>query len=454
MVCMSRGARNPSLSQTVGALVALTWLNASSASTAATLTTLYSFCAETNCADGSQPLSGLLKDPFGDLFGTTAAGGKYGWGTVFELVPSKSAWQHRVIWNFHQWDGSKPVGTLIRDTAGNLYGTAAAGGAHANGGVAFELMPDAGRRVWKRRILYNFCAQGGVDCTDGEWPQSGLTYAAAGSGGTYDGTSPLYGTTYQGGANGYNDGVLFKLVPKHTRWKETVGFNFCDQDYCTNGASPFSAPPAFDAAGNIFGTLNSGGTTQDNGIVYELTTRTGGRWKETELYNFCIVRPNCSDGTSPSTGVIIDALGNMYGTTPAGGPTYPSYGVVYELADVGGTWQQSVLHTFCSLTDCMDGSTPEASLVRDGSDNLYGTTQYGGGNDIDGSGNGGGVLFEITAGAEVVLYSFCAQANCADGKYPMAPLVIDQTGNLFGTASEGGAHGVYGGGGTVFEVTP
>jgi hypothetical protein len=389
------------------------------------------------------------------MFGSTSVGGEDGRGTIFELTASKGGgWKHRVIWSFHQSDGDSPVGNLIRDSAGDIYGTTIAGGIQNNAGVAFELMPDARRKKWKIRILYNFCAKGGVDCSDGQFPKSGLTYAAAASGVPYDGVSPLYGTTSQGGAGNGAGGALFELTPSGKTWREKIVYDFCVEGDCLDGGDPAFAGPAFDASGHIFGTLAIGGPVQDNGTVYELNSRTGKKWALTTLYNFCVVRPECSDGADPTTGVIIDASGAMFGTTEFGGPTDPSYGTVFKLARISGSWQESVLYTFCTLADCIDGSNPEAAPIMDSSGNLFGTTQWGGGNDIDGSGLGGGTVFEISGSSMIPLYSFCAQANCTDGEYPIAPLAIDASGNLFGTTSQGGPSEVANAGGTVFELTP
>jgi uncharacterized repeat protein (TIGR03803 family) len=221
---------------------------------------------------------------------------------------------------------------------------------------------------------------------------------------------------------------------------ETVLYSFGNG---TDGAYPI-AGLIFDTAGNLYGTTLFGGS-YGNGTVFELTPQAGGGWTENVLYSF----GNGADAANPQAGLVFDAAGNLYGTTYSGG----SYGngTVFELTTkAGGGWTEQVIYSFGNGTD---GAGPSAGLIFDAAGNLYGTTFYGGT-------YGGGTVFELTPQAgrgwtEQVLYSFCSQANCADGFYANTGLVFDAAGNLYGTTYQGGDYfeGINDGG-TVFELTP
>jgi len=315
--------------------------------------------------DGAQPMSGLVLDSAGNLYGTTYAGGSHGLGTVFELVRGPSGWSRLVLHNFgHAKDGANPVAGLIFDKAGNLYGTTSAGGVN-HGGTVFQLVP-GGNGHWTENVLYSFCAVTG--CADGWIPLAGLILDAAGN---------LYGTTSLGGSSNYGEnGVVFELSSSGGVWTETVLYNFCSTSGCP-GASPVSGL-IFDAAGNLYGTT-SGETNW--GAAFELTP-SGGTWTENTLYTFC-----CSKtGFKPKGPLVFDAAGNLYGTTELG--TRYGYGVAFELTPSGGTWTETILHYFGAGP--YDGIEPNGGLIFDSAGNLYGVTLSGGG------GNGTGTVFEIT----------------------------------------------------------
>lgn len=215
-----------------------------------------------------------------------------------------------------------------------------------------------------------------------------------------------------------------------------------------DGALPLTADLVMDKSGNLYGTTETGGNANSKcqgpgcGIVFKLAP--GGA--ETVLYSFC-AQKNCSDGANPYAGLIADQNGNLYGTTFQGGAGCSGVGcgTVFKIAP-GGT--ETVLYTFCSKTRCSDGRTPYAGLVMDKSGNLYGTASGGGANC---SGFGCGAVFELTTnGIETVLYSFCAQKKCADGRNPISTLLMDARGNLYGLTNEGGTSDS----GTVYEITP
>jgi uncharacterized repeat protein (TIGR03803 family) len=285
-------------------------------------------------------------------------------------------------------------------------------------------------------VLYSFCSQ--TNCADGAQPVAGLIM---------DGAGNLYGTT-QGGGNASGQGVVFQLRRHHqhrgTAWTETVLYSFCSQTDCADGARP-SAGLTIDGAGNLYGTTGIGGNGR--GVVFELTPdQTPTAWTETVLYRFC-AQSNCADGAYPEAGLIMDGAGNLYGTTAFGGiGGAGGGGVVFELTpgQTGTAWTETMLYSFCAQTNCADGEFPYAGLIMDGAGNLYGTTYYGGGR---------GVVFQLTpdetgaAWTETVLYRFCSHTNCPDGAYPEAGLIMDGTGNLYGTTVIGGN-----GSGVVFAL--
>jgi uncharacterized repeat protein (TIGR03803 family) len=381
----------PPRSGRVGALVGAALLATAgfwSGAAAQQLTTLYSFTG----SDGANPSAGLIADPAGNLYGTTAGGGASGQGTVFQLDPSGNP---TVLYSFTGGDGSHPGGVLIADAAGNLYGTTISGGAQ-DAGTVFQLTPSG-----TLNVLYSFT--GG---SDGALPWAGMIADTAGN---------LYGTTYGGGASG--QGTVFQLDPSGTL---TVLYSFTGG----NDASPWSGLIA-DAAGNLYGTTEGG---DGPGEVFQLTPS----GILNVLHNF-----TGRDGAIPHGGLIFDAAGNLYGTTHNGGAS-AAYGTVFQLTPSGAL---NVLHSF---TGGSDGAYPEAGLIADMAGNLYGTT-WGGGS------GGQGTVFQLTpSGALNVLYSF---TGGSDGGRPAADLIADAAGNLYGTTASGGAGtSCPGGCGTVFEL--
>lgn len=239
----------------------------------------------------------------------------------------------------------------------------------------------------------------------------------------------FYGTTYNGGLQGY--GVLFELTPAG---KLTDLYDFCSQPNCADGASPWSSP-VLASDGNFYGTTNLGGNASgSSGTVFKMGI--GGRIKT--LYSFCYTPHPCLDGQYPN-GLVQASDGNFYGTTSWAGKF--NGGTVFEISSIG-TFKN--LYTFCSRQACVDGASPQSVPVQASNGNLYGTTYEGGS-------TGSGVVYEITPhGSYKVLYNFCSQPHCADGAYPFAALVEDAAGNLYGTTVFGGVYGS----GTVFEITP
>jgi uncharacterized repeat protein (TIGR03803 family) len=336
---------------------------------------LHDFCSKPNCKDGSGPFGPLSADGSGNFFGATEAGaGSDGTsGVVFELSPAngKNGWDYRAIYTLCSLancaDGQKGDGAMVVDTSGNVYGVAVQGGVNSSG-VVYELSPAAttpGRKGYTQKVLYNFCPA--VNCLDGAFPVNGLTYAGAQSGAPYDGTSPLFGTTAQGGVNG--GGVVFSLKPTAKgNWTEEVVHDFCDSGTCHDGLSPSGQGAlVIDGSGNIFGTTQAGGEN-NSGVIYEMNFA-GHKWHETVLYDFCSLE-SCADGKG-SGNVIMDAAGKLYGTSTT---------ALFSLTPNGRQSVFEVLHHFCSEQNCTDGETPNGNVAMDASGTLYGATTAGGAN--------------------------------------------------------------------------
>jgi len=315
--------------------------------------------------------------------------------TTIVSLGSAEARGERVLHSFTDTDGVLPSSGLVVDANGNMYGTTSFGGPR-NAGTVFRVAPNG-----DERILYSFL--GGSDGVD---PTGGVVMDAKGN---------LYGTTNSGGA--HNAGTVFKLTP---RGKKTVLYSF--GGYAGDGHYPESSL-ILDTKGNLYGTTDNGGVA-DSGTVFKVTPK----GTEAVLYSFM----GGSDGYLPQGGVIMDANGNLYGTTGLGGEG--NLGMVFKLAPGG---EKTVLHSF---TGDGDANNPAASLIMDDGGNLYGTGQLGGSKGV-------GAVFKLTAdGKESVLYSF---AGGNDGINPACSLITDAGGNLYGTTAAGGPNGS----GIVFRLT-
>jgi uncharacterized repeat protein (TIGR03803 family) len=356
-------------------------------------TVLYDF---TGGADGAWPLDSLTFDAAGNIYGTAESGGQgqcvkngnqmLGCGVVFELTPSGSTWQEKVLFSFvpGQVKGVIPVGGLVFDGAGNLFGTTwapgvAGGPLHSRtasrsvnptywgcsdpgcGGTVFELSPT--QSGWQEQDIYAFT--GG---SDGGVSQANLIFDAAGN---------LYGTTVFGGSTGcvggYGCGVVFELSPGNSGWNESVLHTFSGSD----GANP-QASLMFDSHGNLFSTTMAGGTS-GYGTVFRLQPG-GSAWKESVLYSFS----GKADGANPFAAVIMNARGDLFGTTNQGGSGLYATGVAYKLSPSGHSWTETVLHTFAYP----DAQAPAAPLLAMPNGRLYGTAQGGGANNQ-------GAVFEL-----------------------------------------------------------
>jgi uncharacterized repeat protein (TIGR03803 family) len=315
--------------------------------------------------------------------------------------------------------GSNPAAGVALGPSGVLYGTLANGGAHALGAV-FEARPGTagGGAV---HLLHSFA--GGAD---GAHPMGGVILGAAGR---------LYGTTLSGGAGGH--GAVFELAPPAAAggaWSERVVYSFRGGD---DGGSP-AAGLAADGAGTLYGTTISGGA-RGRGTVFSLQPQPGGLWRQSVLHSF----GGHGDGELPFAGVALGPAQTLYGTTTYGGSA--GFGTVYALA------RGSPATVLYSFTGKADGGLPAAGIVIDGAGALYGTAKWGGT-------HASGVAFKLTppaapgqAWSEAVLHSFGdAFGSSADGGAPMAGVVFDGAGGLYGTTDRGGAHGH----GTVYRLAP
>ena len=323
-------------------------------------TVLYTF----DRTSGGKSEGGLIRDSKGNLYGTTDIGGNpkcndgAGCGTVFKL---DAAGTLTVLHAFQGPDGRRPLAGLLRDTAGNLYGTTWEGGA-VNRGTVFKI-----DTTGNATVLHSFRAK------DGAWPLSGLIADAQGN---------LYGTTelggdLTGGCGTFGCGVVYKV---DRNGHETVLYRF------TGGAdgSESAGNLVRDTAGNLYGTTGLGGDLGCNapwgcGVVFKID----GAGHETVLHSF---EQQPSDGWNPIAGLVRDPAGNLYGTTYRGG-TY-GWGTVFKLDTTG---KETLLHSF---TGGPDGAAPYAGLYRDSANNLYGTAVGGG--SIGCLGGGCGVVFKVT----------------------------------------------------------
>ena len=405
-----------------------------------TETTLYSFCSQANCADGNSPLDALISDASGNLYGTTSRGGNdFDAGTVFELVRPKGRakdWTLRTLYTFCSDDGScadgaHPVGGLIFDVAGNLYGTTSGG----FGGTIFELSPKGNR--WKLKTLHTFCNCGN---SDGRSPLGTLTYAGASNGSLYDGVSPLYGTTMFGGAS--DTGIVFELTQDGGHWKAKTIHDF--PSFGGDG-SYVNAQLFIDGAGDIFGTTKYGGSGDGSGTLFEFVPQRSKAWQYRILHSFC---SDCAEGYEPGGGgaLAMDGAGAVYGATMLGGA---GGGSIFKLLPRGRKSNVGTLYSYCTVQDCPDGGAVSGGVVLDNAGNIFALAPYGGA-------GGGGTLLKLSPSGEMLSqYNFCGEQTCGGGTYPAATVMVDQGGNLFGTTQLGGAHDDGNGhGGTVFELTP
>ena len=392
-----------------------------------------------------------------------------------------------VLYSFGDYstDGTYPVGGLVFDSAGNIYGVTGQGGAYCQNiggcGTVYELKPNIGGG-WTETTLYSFCSGGGI-CADGSGPIGGLIMDPEGN---------LYGTTTFGGDAGV--GTVFRLSPPKIEggtWIHTVLWSFAYE--ADNGIEPAYGSLAMDSAGNIYGTTSGRNAPYNLGVVFELSPIGNGDYTFAIIHSF-----SGPDGSYPQYGVSIDSAGNLYGTTKNGGRGKSicsvGCGLVYELSPVNGTWQETVLYEFDGVT----GAYPVSPISFDALGNLYGTFEVGGGgncffgtcggvfklvpegghigkkyafyfnagptggspqNGVLATANsvvygsvglfGEGNVYMLRGGKETILYNFCSLPNCSDGSGPAFGTVVSHQGLLYGITSFGGQRGF----GVVYSIS-
>jgi hypothetical protein len=427
---------------------------------------LYSFQGGT---DGAYPAGGVVFDKQGNLYGATQQGGAdncspmAACGTVYQLSPpghKGGAWTETILHVFKGKafnDGEFPAGGVIADASGSIYGTTSYGGTgdcvllgiKGGCGTVYEFSPPGTEGgAWTYAILYSF--KGG---NDGYLPNGDLVF---------DSTGSLYGSTAFGGGKGTTCdpgyyqycGTVFKLSPPKTKggkWTEQVLHSFAGSP---DGGEP-NGGLVIDKTGAIYGMTHFGGN--DVGDCHGGVGGTGcgiafelkPPVQKGPWVEEQIQRFDVQDGVNPTAGLVFSAGGDLYGTT-YGGPTN-GYGLIFELRKPSGkirSWAEAVLWRF---TDQNDGGYPLAGLIFDPRGNLYGT--------VSGGGTFRGDVFRLSPPEKKggdwtlgVLYGF---TGSPDGGHPAASLIFDKTGNLYSTTESGGTSQLCQGGcGTVFEVLP
>lgn len=359
---------------------------------------LYSFGSSPT--DATAPDGMLIQGTDGNFYGATSHGGASGKGVVFKITP---AGEETLLHSFtgSPSDGASPENTrLIQGTDGNFYGVTPAGGAHGHGTI-FMLTPEG-----IETVLYSFAGGTG----DGALPFYGLVQGSDGN---------FYCTTLLGGLN--NTGTVFKFTLTGV---ETILFSFAP----FGGVAPTSLYAALlqGSDGNLYGMSSNGGAN-GHGTVFRITAA----GVLTVLYSFG--SSSSGDGIQPNIRLIFGSDGNLYGTTTNGGAN--DLGTVFKVTPGGA---ETVLYSFAEQPG--DGNNPEGGLVQGSDGSLYGTTAFGGANDL-------GIVFKLAPdGVETVLYSFTGGPG--DGSRPIGNMVEGSDGNLYGTTSEGGASNQ----GTFFRI--
>jgi uncharacterized repeat protein (TIGR03803 family) len=381
---------------------------------AATTNVLYSF---EGGADGEYTDTDLVRDEAGNLYGTSVQGGAHASGTVWQLHPNgDGSWTHTVLYSFTGGsDGGEPYKGVTLDAAGNLYGTAVTGGGgvcEGGCGVAYKLTKHHG--TWTQTVIHQFS---GSD--DGQGPGARLTLDERGN---------VYGMAPTGGINGF--GTIYEMKPsKHGTYKFKVLHAFTGADGIGGSAG---ALVLHDGA--LYGAATAGGAN-GNGTIYRLSLNKMGRWKFKLLYSF-LGEP---DAGFPYGGLTFDVLGNIYGTTYYAG-AYDA-GCVYQLSLHKAGWKEKVLYSFRGGAD---GFGSIGNVNFDSAGNIYGTTSEGGA-------DGDGVIFKLTRSGktwtESVVHSF---SGPPDGAYAYNGMINGDSNVFFGSTVHGGEDDE----GAIYQFTP
>jgi uncharacterized repeat protein (TIGR03803 family) len=398
---------------------------------AQTLTVLHTF---TGGRDGANPMAGLTMDATGNLYGTAENGGSTGNGAVFKLKHAGSGWTLSPLYSFAGGsDGTHPLARVVFGPNGTLYGTTRQGGntddCTGGCGTVFNLQPQptactSALCPWIETMVERFEYLA--------FPESEVIFDSSGN---------IYGTTFAGGfdaaggGNGcYPDcGGVYELVHSGSGWALDVLYSF-HGDSGEDGGGPVGGL-IFDNAGNLYGTTSIYGNC-DFGTAFELTYSSSG-WSEDQLHNFC------GPAGNPAATMIADPSGNFFGTM-MGSST--EKGGVFELKYSDGSWMWNSVYTFS-----VNNGGSAGALIMDSAGNLYGTTIEGGSNPLGQCSNGCGTIFKLTPSGGNWTYSELYDfTGGSDGAHPHSNLVMDSSGNFYGTTSQAGADND----GTVFEFTP
>ena len=390
-------------------------------SPAQTFNVIYNF----NLQTGQSPWSGPTMDRAGNLYGTTFNGGSSGNGIAYKLTRVGAGWIFTPLYSFAGGsDGAHPYAGVTIGPDGAIYGATYYGGGSGCGlgcGTVYRLAPppttcNSTLCAWNETVLYRFNGS-----ADGALPFAAVAFDQAGN---------LYGTTLSGAGNGCGGngcGIVYKLTRSGVNWTESIVHTFTGG---TDGSSP-RAGITLDSAGNLYGTTTLGGN-YGYGVVFQMTP-SGGGWNENVLYTFT----GGADGGSPLSGVIFDGLGNLYGGNANDGSAPCK---AYELSPSGGSWNFTLLYGFTYE----QGANCARNLGFDNAGNLYGTTAGGGS-------YANGVVFELSHSGGSWTYTALHEFTGGDdGEDSYSNIVIDSSGNLYGTASLGGTHGA----GVVFQLAP
>jgi uncharacterized repeat protein (TIGR03803 family) len=389
-----------------------------------TFQVIYNF---TGARDGSYPHAGLSMDRAGDLYGTTVDGGAYGLGMVFKLSRGRSSWVLSPLHSFAGGsDGGNPYARVVFGPDGSLYGTTnAAGNSGCYQGVGCGTVirlsppPRACTTVlcpWTETVLHHFT--GGTDGGN-----------SSGADLTFDRLGNLYGTTVYGGLQGcggaYGCGIVYKLTLSNGGWRQSVLYRFTGGN---DGGNP-GGGVVFDQTGNLYGVTTQFGPS-GQGTVYELTP-TGTSWKENTLFDF-----QGEYGTGAVGSLVFDGYGNLFGATTWDNFDYPWYpGTLYEIEKSNHGWELSYHYD-------LGYQYPQGGVTMDAAGNLYGTA----------AGNAElgiyGAVYKVAPSNGswdlVYLHAF------SDGSDPGCSVVVDASGNIYGTTENGGAYGY----GAVWQITP
>lgn len=388
-------------------------LMATAAWAASTTNLVYSFAGST---DGEYTDTELVRDSAGNLYGTSVQGGTYGGGTVFQVT---TAGVHTVLYNFTGGaDGGEPYKGVTLDAQGDLYGTAVTGGGgscEGGCGVVFKLTNSGG--VWTQSVIHTFL--GG---TDGSGPGSPVSIDSHGN---------VYGTTPTGGAFGM--GTVYQLKSGANGWKIRILHTFSGG---ADGGGGSAGRLLIDAAGNLFGACTVGGV-HGFGTIFQMSFNQGS-WKFTTLYAF----RDQPDGALPYGGLVMDKQGNLFGTTYYAGAN--DLGTVYKLSYSNGTWTEKVLYSF---KGGLDGASPISSLAADSAGNFYGTTSDGGASTCS-----CGVIFKMTHTSsgkwgESVVYRFPGTPNPG---FAYNGMISGAGGTFYGATVHGGSTND----GAIYEFLP